>query len=65
MNFTDAGTDSTRIGGKSPDRKSNMQGEAATGSSSVDKAAMDMATKAQERFHHDEETNSSNTTFSK
>lgn len=64
MNFTDAGTNSTRVGGKSPDRKSNMQGESMTGSK-LDKAAMDMATKSQERIHHNEQTNSSNTTFSK
>lgn len=63
MNFNDASTD-VRVGSKTPDRKSNQSGQT-PGTSSLDKAAMDSAQKGQERIHKNEQTNSSNTIFSK
>lgn len=63
MNFNNASTD-VRVGSKTPDRKSNMAGQT-PGSSSLDKSAMDSAQKGQERQHKNEQTNSSNTIFSK
>lgn len=64
MNFNDASTD-VRVGSKTPDRKSNMAGQKAHDESDLDRAAMDSAQRAQERQHKNENTNSSNTIFSK
>lgn len=63
MNFNDASTD-VRVGNKTPDRKSNMSGEKAVRKDDLDRDAMDSAQRAQERQHHNENTNSSNTIFS-
>lgn len=64
MNFNDASTD-VRVGSKTPDRKSNMAGEKPLPDSKLDREAMDSAQRAQERQHKNENTNSSNTIFSK
>ncbi len=64
MNFTDSSENNNAIGQKPAERKANEAGESPN-ESSLDKAAMDGAQKAQSRQHHDEQTNSSNTTFSK
>lgn len=64
MNFTDSSDSNTAIGQKPAERKSNEAGET-PGASHLDKAAMDSAQKGQEHQHHNEQTNSSNTTFSK
>ena len=63
MNFTDASSDKP-VGTKTPDRKSNEAGETPA-ESSLDKAAMNAAQKGQDRQLRNEQTNSSNTTFSK
>jgi hypothetical protein len=63
MNFTDSSTDS-KVGTKPAERKSNDDGEE-IGSSRLDHEAMEGAMKAQDRIHKNEQTNSSNTTFSK
>lgn len=63
MNFNDASTD-VPVGKKTPDRKSNEAGQD-PGQSELDQAAMDSAQKAQEHQHKNEQTNSSNTIFSK
>ena len=63
MNFNDASTD-VPVGQKTANRKSNEAGED-PGQDSLDHAAMDSAQKAQERLHKNEQTNSSNTIFSK
>jgi hypothetical protein len=63
MNFTDASSDG-RVGSKSADRKSNDMGQT-PGASKLDKAAMDSAQRGQDRQLKNEQTNSSNTTFSK
>lgn len=63
MNFNDASSDRP-VGTKDPARKSNDAGED-IGESSLDRAAEDSAVKAQERQHKNENTNSSNTIFSK
>ena len=62
MNFNNASTD-VPVGKKTADRKSNLSGQ--DGQSKMDRAAMDSAQKAQERQHKNENTNSSNTIFSK
>lgn len=64
MNFNNASTD-VRVGSKTPDRKSNMAGQKAHSNSRTDRAAMDSAQRGQERQHKNENTNSSNTIFSK
>ena len=64
MNFTDSQNDK-RVGSKTADRKSNMAGEEVTHTNDVDRAAMDSAQRAQDRQHKNENTNSSNTIFSK
>ncbi len=63
MNFNN-GSDDKRVGSKSAARKSNMAGQT-PGSSSMDKTAMDSAQRGQDRQNKNEQTNSSNTTFSK
>ena len=63
MNFNDASSD-RKVGSKSPDRKSNDEGQD-PGQSSLDHSAMESAQKAQDRMHKNEQTNSSNTIFSK
>lgn len=63
MNFNDASTD-VPVGKKTPDRKSNLAGQD-PGQDGLDRAAMDSAQKAQDRQHKNEQTNSSNTIFSK
>jgi hypothetical protein len=63
MNFTDSDNE-IRLGQKPADRKSNDEGET-PGESSLDKSAMESAERAQDRQHHNEQTNSSNTIFSK
>jgi hypothetical protein len=63
MNFNDSSSD-RKVGSKPAERKSNEAGQT-PGSSSVDRAAMDSAQKAQDRMHKNEQTNSSNTTFTK
>lgn len=66
MNFTTATTD-VPVGKKTPQRKSNEAGEDiyANTHKTLDNVAMDSAQKAQERIHKNENTNSSNTIFSK
>ena len=64
MNFNDSQND-TRVGSKTADRKSNMSGEEVTHPNDIDRAAMDSAQRAQDRQHKNENTNSSNTIFSK
>ena len=64
MNFTDSNSDNIAVGHKTADRKSNESGQHAD-ESSLDKKAMDGAQKAQDRQVKNEQTNSSNTTFSK
>ncbi len=66
MNFNDASTD-VPVGKKTPQRKSNEAGEDIFDNSTatLDNTAMDSAQKAQERIHKNENTNSSNTIFSK
>lgn len=63
MNFNDASTD-VPVGKKTADRKSNEAGED-IGQDALDRSAMDSSQKAQERQHKNENTNSSNTIFSK
>jgi hypothetical protein len=63
MNFTDATTD-TKVGTKPAARKANDEGETPS-ASKMDQIAMDSAKKANSRTHANEQTNSSNTTFSK
>jgi len=63
MNFVDANVD-RKVGSKSADRKSNDQGET-PGESSIDKSAMESAQRGEDRQLRNEQTNSSNTIFSK
>jgi hypothetical protein len=63
MNFNDSRSDNP-VGTKTADRKSNEAGEGID-SSAIDSVALDSAQKAQERIHHNENTNSGNTIFSK
>ena len=62
MNFTDSSSDN-----KLKDSPARKGGDAieSTGTTPVDRGAMDMAKKAQKHIHDNEQTNSSNTTFSK
>lgn len=66
MNFNDASTD-VPVGKKVPGRKSNEAGEDIHDNvtTTIDNEAMDMAQKATERMHKNENTNSGNTIFSK
>jgi hypothetical protein len=66
MNFNNASTD-VPVGKKTPDRKSNEAGEDIfdNATKTIDNVAMDSAQRAQERIHKNENTNSSNTIFSK
>lgn len=66
MNFNDASSD-VPVGKKTPARKSNEAGEDIYDNTekTLDNIAMDSAQKAQERMHKNENTNSSNTIFSK
>ena len=63
MNFNNA-SDDKPVGTKTADRKSNESGED-PGQSELDRAAMDSAQRAQDRMVKNENTNSSNTIFSK
>jgi hypothetical protein len=64
MNFNDSSSDRP-VGEKSPARKSNDSGVEVGHENDIDRSAMDSAQKAQERQHKNENTNSSNTIFSK
>ena len=66
MNFNDASSD-IPVGKKTAARKANEAGENAVDNvdTNLDSVAMDSAQKAQERLHKNENTNSSNTIFSK
>lgn len=64
MNFNDSSTDRP-VGAKNPARKSNDAGVEVGHEHDIDRSAMDSAQKAQERQHKNENTNSSNTIFSK
>jgi hypothetical protein len=66
MNFNDASTD-VPVGKKTTDRKSNESGEDILDNSvtTLDNELMDAAQKGQERMIKNENTNSSNTIFSK
>lgn len=64
MNFNDAKSDQ-RMGSKMPDVTSDEPGKAVS-QSSLDKSAMESATKAQRTEHSNEQTNAmNNTIFSK
>lgn len=63
MNFNNA-SDDKRTGSKTADRKSNLAGQD-PGQSKLDRAAMDSAQRGQDRQIKNENTNSSNTIFSK
>jgi hypothetical protein len=63
MNFNDSSSD-RKVGSKPAERKSDLSGQD-PGTTGVDQAAMDSAQKAQDRMHKNEQTNSSNTIFSK
>lgn len=63
MNFVNSQTEN-KVGSKTADRKSNLSGQDPE-QTKLDRAAMDSAQKAQEREHKNENTNSSNTIFSK
>ena len=63
MNFNDGKSD---VGALSQDPEAKHTGnEADKSTSKADKSAMDSATRAEDRLHKNEQTNSSNTTFSK
>jgi hypothetical protein len=63
MNFNDSSSDKP-LGTKTTGRVSNDSNET-PGESTLDREAMDSATRAQDRQHKNENTNSSNTIFSK
>jgi hypothetical protein len=63
MNFTDSSSDN-KVGTKTAERKSN-DNDVSVGASHLDKELLKGAEKANDRTHHNEQTNSSNTTFSK
>lgn len=66
MNFTEDMDDSLPVGKKPLPRKGNeSQQDVAGEESKLDQIGMDMAQKSGERMHHNEQSNSSNTTFSK
>jgi hypothetical protein len=63
MNFNNATSDK-RVGSKTADRKSNLAGED-PGQSKLDREAMDSAQRAQDRMIKNENSNSSNSLFTK
>lgn len=63
MNFNDGKSDIGSLS-QAPEAKTTENAEEA-GASKLDKSAMESATRAESRIHKNEQTNSSNTIFSK
>jgi len=65
MNFNDGSSNNNLDSAKTPARAANLENEEDPKETVLGHDAMDMAKKAQNRQHQNEQTNSSNTIFSK
>lgn len=65
MNFNDGSSNNNLDSAKTPARAGNLENEEDPRETTLGHDAMDMAKKAQNRQHQNEQTNSSNTIFSK
>ncbi len=65
MNFNDGSSSNSLDNAKTPARAGNLDNEKDPNETALGHDAMDLAKKAQNRQHANEQTNSSNTIFSK